>query len=226
MPFNFLQDLLLWFVSSWWTRPSVSTVMPSLLPRSSLWRRLSPMQCGVSSTPRPTPWCSFFTWWMLASLSLSGFGPSMPISRWIGERFKEIQWMISSTRWRSDLPIQSPAIGHTGWNSSTISTGWLTSQKYVFSQSYPYSAFSLKVYEHAHKLHHYLHGTLSFDAHIYGGSIKQRRPSERSCANIFRQRNARGVLFPLAWAWPWMRLWPHPSYPQQTGTLRKNLFTF
>ena len=26
----------------------------------------------------------------------------------------------------------------------------------------------LKVYEHAHKLHHYLHGTLAFDAHIYG----------------------------------------------------------
>merc|ERR1711936_1528456 len=25
-----------------------------------------------------------------------------------------------------------------------------------------------KVYEHAHKLHHYLHGTLAFDAHIYG----------------------------------------------------------
>ena len=42
-----------------------------------------------------------------------------------------------------------------------------------------------KVYEHAHKLHHYLHGTLSFDAHIYGGSEKTKRPqSQRSFAII------------------------------------------
>ena len=25
-----------------------------------------------------------------------------------------------------------------------------------------------RVYEDAHKLHHYLHGTMAFDAHIYG----------------------------------------------------------
>jgi len=30
-----------------------------------------------------------------------------------------------------------------------------------------------KVYEHAHKLHHYLHGTLSFDAHIYGNGMPE-----------------------------------------------------
>ena len=34
-----------------------------------------------------------------------------------------------------------------------------------------FTSIFFKVYEHAHKLHHYLHGTLSFDAHIYGGSI-------------------------------------------------------
>merc|ERR1711892_1216358 len=28
-----------------------------------------------------------------------------------------------------------------------------------------------KVYEHAHKLHHYLQGTLAFDAHIYGNGM-------------------------------------------------------
>ena len=36
----------------------------------------------------------------------------------------------SSIRWHNDLPIQSPATGHTGWSSSTTSIGWLTSQKY------------------------------------------------------------------------------------------------
>ena len=30
-----------------------------------------------------------------------------------------------------------------------------------------------KVYEHAHKLHHYLHGTISFDAHIYGNGMPE-----------------------------------------------------
>lgn len=30
-----------------------------------------------------------------------------------------------------------------------------------------------KVYEHGHKLHHYLHGTLSFDAHIYGNGMPE-----------------------------------------------------
>merc|ERR1712209_130107 len=30
-----------------------------------------------------------------------------------------------------------------------------------------------KVYEHAHKLHHYLHGTLAFDAHIYGNGMPE-----------------------------------------------------
>jgi len=30
-----------------------------------------------------------------------------------------------------------------------------------------------KVYEHAHKLHHFLHGTLSFDAHIYGNGMPE-----------------------------------------------------
>merc|ERR1712233_117402 len=30
-----------------------------------------------------------------------------------------------------------------------------------------------KVYEHAHKLHHYLHGSLSFDAHIYGNGMPE-----------------------------------------------------
>merc|ERR1712025_1316820 len=30
-----------------------------------------------------------------------------------------------------------------------------------------------KVYGHAHKLHHYLHGTLSFDAHIYGSGLPE-----------------------------------------------------
>ena len=107
----------------------------------------------------------------------------MLISRWKEERFKEFQCSI---RWRSDLPIQSQAVGHTGSNSSTTNTGWLTSQKYVFSPSdtnislsWKYFSFSLKVYEHAHKLHHYLHGTLSFDAHIYGESIRQRRQSKR-----------------------------------------------
>jgi len=30
-----------------------------------------------------------------------------------------------------------------------------------------------KVYEHAHKLHHYLHGTNSFDAHIYGNGLPE-----------------------------------------------------
>jgi len=30
-----------------------------------------------------------------------------------------------------------------------------------------------KVYEHAHKLHHYLHGTMSFDAHIYGNGMPE-----------------------------------------------------
>ena len=29
------------------------------------------------------------------------------------------------------------------------------------------------MYEHAHKLHHYLHGTLSFDAHIYGNGMPE-----------------------------------------------------
>merc|ERR1712110_2776 len=30
-----------------------------------------------------------------------------------------------------------------------------------------------RVYEHAHKLHHYLHGTLAFDAHIYGNGMPE-----------------------------------------------------
>ena len=30
-----------------------------------------------------------------------------------------------------------------------------------------------RVYEHAHKLHHYLHGTMSFDAHIYGNGMPE-----------------------------------------------------
>ena len=30
-----------------------------------------------------------------------------------------------------------------------------------------------KVYEHAHKLHHYLHGTIAFDAHIYGNGMPE-----------------------------------------------------
>jgi len=30
-----------------------------------------------------------------------------------------------------------------------------------------------KVYEHAHKLHHYLQGTLAFDAHIYGNGMPE-----------------------------------------------------
>ncbi|XP_023323322.1 uncharacterized protein LOC111697529 [Eurytemora carolleeae] len=30
-----------------------------------------------------------------------------------------------------------------------------------------------KVYEHAHKLHHYLHGTNAFDAHIYGNGMPE-----------------------------------------------------
>ena len=30
-----------------------------------------------------------------------------------------------------------------------------------------------KVYEHAHKLHHFLHGTLAFDAHIYGNGMPE-----------------------------------------------------
>merc|ERR1719483_192428 len=30
-----------------------------------------------------------------------------------------------------------------------------------------------KVYDHAHKLHHYLHGTLAFDAHIYGNGMPE-----------------------------------------------------
>ena len=81
----FLQDLLLWFVSSWWTRLSASTATPSPLPRSSPSRRRSPMSCGVSSTRRPTPWWFFYTWWMQASPSLSGFGPWMPISRWVNK---------------------------------------------------------------------------------------------------------------------------------------------
>ena len=29
------------------------------------------------------------------------------------------------------------------------------------------------MYEHAHKLHHFLHGTLSFDAHIYGNGMPE-----------------------------------------------------
>ena len=33
--------------------------------------------------------------------------------------------------------------------------------------------YPFKVYEHAHKLHHYLHGTLSFDAHIYGNGMPE-----------------------------------------------------
>ena len=30
-----------------------------------------------------------------------------------------------------------------------------------------------QVYEHAHKLHHYLHGTMAFDAHIYGNGMPE-----------------------------------------------------
>ena len=32
---------------------------------------------------------------------------------------------------------------------------------------------SRQVYEHAHKLHHFLHGTLAFDAHIYGNGMPE-----------------------------------------------------
>ena len=31
----------------------------------------------------------------------------------------------------------------------------------------------VQVYEHAHKLHHYLHGTNAFDAHIYGNGMPE-----------------------------------------------------
>ena len=41
---------------------------------------------------------------------------------------------------------------------------WLCSNSFVVKY---------QVYEHAHKLHHYLHGTNAFDAHIYGNGMPE-----------------------------------------------------
>ena len=81
-------------------------------------------------------------------------------------------------------------IGCTGWDFFIINIGWLTYPR----QSLNFKKFSagllkidchflvklvhqvyfqIQVYEHAHKLHHYLHGTLSFDAHIFGNGMPE-----------------------------------------------------
>merc|ERR1712168_1543624 len=55
--------------------------------------------------------------------------------------------------------------------SFAISSHWAHWQQLFYHQHR--MAHLPKVYEHAHKLHHYLHGTMSFDAHIYGNGMPE-----------------------------------------------------
>ena len=167
---HFLQDLSLCFASSWWIKLSVSTSTPSPLPRSFPSRRHSPMSYGASSTARPTPSSFFCTWWMLASQSLSGFGPWMPISRWVNEARTSVYEIFNQVTQRLAYTISNH---WAHWLELFYHQHRMAHLPKVHlppssTQTWKYF-FLFKVYEHAHKLHHYLHGSLSLDAHIYGG---------------------------------------------------------
>eukprot|EP00736_Rhodelphis_marinus_P003877 Rmarinus@m.4915 len=79
--------------------------------------------------------------------------------------------------WRAQIPISLSvwlcdwALGITPAIASIISRHGMHWLELFYHQHR--MAHLPRVYEHAHKLHHYLHGTNAFDAHIYGNGMPE-----------------------------------------------------
>ena len=75
-------------------------------------------------------------------------------------------FQISLVVWCIDI-----CLGLTDMLAKAISHHWMHWAELFYSQHR--IGHLPKVYEHAHKLHHYLHGTNAFDAHIYGNGMPE-----------------------------------------------------
>jgi len=89
------------------------------------------------------------TYTLVILLHMMNAGVSIPV--WI--------WLLD---WQLGLTLKL---------SEAISSGCMHWLELFYTQHR--MAHLPKVYEHAHKLHHYLHGTLAFDAHIYGNGMPE-----------------------------------------------------
>merc|ERR1711915_42264 len=89
------------------------------------------------------------TYTIVILLHMMNAGVSIPV--WI--------WLLD---WKLDLTLKF----------SDLISGTLAHWAELFYTQHR-MAHLPKVYEHAHKLHHYLHGTLAFYAHIYGNGMPE-----------------------------------------------------
>jgi len=89
------------------------------------------------------------TYTLVVLLHMMNSGVSIPIVLWILD-------------WKLEITLKA----------STILSSWTMHWLELFYTQHRIAHLP-KVYEHAHKLHHYLHGTLAFDAHIYGNGMPE-----------------------------------------------------
>lgn len=89
------------------------------------------------------------TYTLVILFHMMNAGVSIPVLIWL------LDWQLGLTRKLSD-----------------VISGWGAHWAELFYTQHR-MAHLPKVYEHAHKLHHYLHGTLAFDAHIYGNGMPE-----------------------------------------------------
>jgi len=89
------------------------------------------------------------TYTLVLLLHMMNAGVAIPVVIWV------LDWLLGLTLKLSD-----------------VISGWGAHWAELFYTQHR-MAHLPKVYEHAHKLHHYLHGTLAFDAHIYGNGMPE-----------------------------------------------------